>query len=240
MKTIKIIAAICAASLLLPSCLIFNISDSYLHAGNYSVGAGSTTVAVSQLDIDWVTGDVNIQYADQSDISWTETVTRGVTDCHTQMHYWVDGSTLRIHFCESGTWNTNGALRKDLTITLPKGYQFDQVEIDHVSGNISADVDARQMEIETVSGDIFICNLRPAEQIEVDAVSGNTTIQLPENVAFSADFSSISGNMTSEFALTMNNDSYTYSPYSREASICTQIEVSTVSGNLLLKKYVAQ
>ena len=77
------------------------------------------TQPVKHLDIQWVAGPVKLRYGTGEEVSSTEKANETLSKS-TAMHWWLDGDTLRLRFCESGRGQL-GHLEKTLTVTLPAG-----------------------------------------------------------------------------------------------------------------------
>lgn len=84
---------------------------------------------------------------------------------------------------------------------------------------------------EIVSGDIdFTSTIMPAE-IYVDGVSSRVNLKLPENSGFRVDYSTVSGEFSSNFATTAESKGkHTYG----DGKVL--IKVETISGNLIINK----
>jgi len=224
------------AALLMQSCCafshaIYQVSDSYSHAENYTSGNGYTDASVEALDIDYFSGLVDIAYTDESFASWTEEVIKGHADANTSVHCWLDGTTLRIHYCGSGHWDTGGPLLKKLTVRIPKNVILDRIDMESVSADLHADIDVRNVDYESVSGDILLTDLR-ADKIQVETVSGDALLYLPEDRGFKLDYSTVSGDLTSQIRLlSEGRGSYRY------GDGFTAIDIETVSGDLFLYPY---
>ena len=105
------------------------------------------------------------------------------------------------------------------------------VSVNNVSGSIQLSGEFARIDVGTVSGDTRLnCMILP-DKIEVDGVSGNVTISLPENAGFTASLDSVSGSISSDFPGTIGGDRVTVGDGS------ANFRCSTVSGNLKILKY---
>ena len=229
--------------------------DRYLDRTTYSSGgvnADSNEVIVSdeahvsaseiqKIKIDWVAGSVNLRVGTGSDIVFSETSYRSLTD-RQKMRYTVsDSGTLEIHFCEDlesiFNWFSLDANMpaKTLTMEVPASLmaQLEKLEVESVSANIDlsgvygtkvdlstvsgeircADIATQEVELSTTSGAI-ICENTTADAIEVDNVSGSIRVE-GEYKQVKAD--TVSGEI--KFAL---------------ASLPDSIKANSVSGNITL------
>ena len=150
----------------------------YEHPEKYTVGGAAFTDKVEQVEIHWLSGSVTVTGHKGNEIRFSETANRNLTN-DLSMHYWLDGSTLRIQFCRSGKWNLNG-LEKDLTLQLPERL-------------------LQSLTVDTVSARVNLEDLA-MEDLDVDTVSGSVTLCLPADADFTLDFDTVSGSFSSELA----------------------------------------
>ncbi|MGN0715114.1 MAG: DUF4097 family beta strand repeat-containing protein [Anaerovoracaceae bacterium] len=184
----------------------------YADAETYTVGGGSADAAVKNLEIEWLSGKVNVTVSESDSILLEETANKELPD-DLIMRWKQDGDTLRVKFCNVGTWQTNG-LEKELTVTIPKGLELDVLEIETVSADISApQIKADAVDCETVSGDVEIAvnrvNLLQAETVsgsiiataeefqetELDTTSGEIRLNLAR-VSGDCEIGTVSGHVT--------------------------------------------
>lgn len=76
----------------------------------------------------------------------------------------------------------------------------DNLKLDAVSGSADVSGTFREIDSDTVSGDIRIASKECPKSIETDAVSGDLTLILPEDSDFTADLDSVSGEIECDFA----------------------------------------
>lgn len=146
-------------------------SIDYEHPEKYTVGGAAFTDSVEQVEIHWLSGSVTVTGHKGNEIRFSETANRNLTN-DLRMHYWLDGSTLRIQFCRSGKWNLNG-LEKDLTLQLPERL-LDSLEVDTVSARADLRTLAvKEMELDSVSGAVRLRDCRVTDRAMVDTTSGS-------------------------------------------------------------------
>lgn len=208
-------AMLCACSIDLSDYDIeFGAYYRYENANKYTAGNGSAK-NVSEIDIDWISGDVTIEYSsDVSEVEFSESYEKDI-DSELKMRWWVDGETLKIKFAESNAKLT-GELRKTLTVEVP--YELAGISITTVSANITTEViTAEEAEFDTVSGNITtpMCFYK---EVEADSVSGDIHIQT--NADADIDIDTVSGYVT-------------------VLSGIKDLSVSTVSGNAEVYSYSA-
>ncbi len=103
----------------------------------------------------------------------------------------------------------------------------DTMEAETVSGDIHwTDATIRTVSAESVSGKINVAFKRIPSDIQMETVSGNMTLGLPENEGFKVEYDKVSGNFDCEFNVQINKDMATYK--NGEA----KIKFETVSGNM--------
>ena len=128
-----------------------------------------------------------------------------------QMHYWLDGSTLRIRYCESGYKTKISDAYKELRVEIPVGIS---VEIESDSAEIHiGEISAKEISVETVSGNVM-GDKWTCQNAEVNCVSGSVTLH--ELSANEATIESNSGKI--ELGLAKKGE----------------IELETISGDITL------
>lgn len=202
--------------------------DPSASAALISAGSGSVPMTgVSEIEIDWVAGSVQVKSGEGTDIVFTETSTGTLSDAQT-MRYRVKGNELSISFMES-TWSLKdlfsftdllGTPAKDLVVTVPAAMitqgQLAKLEINGVSADITLD-DAfgGETELKTVSGDIASYRAGGSE-LSAESTSGEVTLsdfavrKLDVEVVSSAvhvlgsakeaDFTTVTGDIDATFA----------------------------------------
>ncbi len=155
-------------------CACGSISYSYANASRYAAGGTVITGAVDSLEIDWIDGSVTVAYHKENTMEISETAKRNLSDAE-KLHWWLDGTTLRVKYARSETTIT-GNPQKKLTVTLPE----------------SADSPLKSVEIVTVSGSIR-CMPLYAETVKLSSVSGSINA---ECAADDLNASTVSGKIT--------------------------------------------
>lgn len=107
-----------------------------------------------------------------------------------------------------------------------------EVSATTVSGNVSFIGSAEDFEFETVSGDCSITALagRLPEDVQMDSVSGDLELTLPEDTGFTASLDSVSGDISTEFPTTVAHGDHTHGDGS------CRINADTVSGDIIIRK----
>jgi len=206
----------------------YDDAERYMAASEGSIDANR----VNEIHIEWVNGDILVQYGDQDQITWKETFRKGEANEKSSLHYYMDEDELNLAFCQAGNQalKGNSRLKKDLVVTLPQNWRLRELEIDNVNGTITSQVDANEISAESVNGDKFITT-NGSREISLDGVNGSSTIYLPATAAFRAEFDKVNGGFSSDFPVEKEGKTYTSgrAPY-------VDIEVEVVNGSLNIKK----
>ncbi|MGM9650709.1 MAG: DUF4097 family beta strand repeat-containing protein [Faecousia sp.] len=180
----------------------------------YTAGAAEVE-NVRQIEVDWVSGSVEIIPYDGQTVLLEETASAEL-EASQQLHWLLDGDTLKIHFAKSGARGLD-TVEKHLTIQVPGTLALTELSVETVSADVTVTgCTAQELSVDTTSGDLHIQDAG-GEELDLDTVSGNMT---GEELTFSkVDGESVSGEMALAFQ-------YGFCP--REA------EFDSVSGNVTL------
>ena len=199
-KMFALVIALCC--LLLTGCVsttsrsLFGDTFRYDHPERYTVGGASLTDSVKHLEIQWLTGCVEIQRGDGNRIEFEETADRKLSDDLT-LRWWLDGETLHIKFCNTGRWDI-GNLQKTLKVTLPHDQLLESAKITTVSADIEAPelytreinwsttsggmtaqlFDTEHIDVRTVSGTVDLNSYADAKEVEAVSTSGDISLDL--------------------------------------------------------------
>lgn len=105
----------------------------------------------------------------------------------------------------------------------------DIFDIENVSGNVEIMGIVNSLSADSVSGEVLLCTNQAPQSADISTVSGDIIFQLLESEGFCIDFDSVSGKVTSEFPLTINDGEQTYGNGSRDFNF------ETVSGNAYIE-----
>ena len=145
---------------------------SYADSKKYSVGSFTYRASdVEAVSVDYISGSLKIVQSASKTLEATETCSSNLSDAQS-MHWYLDGKTLRIKFCESGFSGT--IPEKTLVLQIPSGIDL---EIGVTSGEVTFDTDvyAKNVSVGATSGDVHVKNLT-AEEVEFGSTSGDTFI----------------------------------------------------------------
>lgn len=164
----------------------------YDNADSYAIGSGRTSDSIRNLEIDWISGNVEISYGKEDEIILEETSKDEITDELT-MRWLVEDGTLHIKFCKAGKINVNNC-DKTLKVTLPKNLKLEEAEIETVSADAKAsELNVKDVNFESVSGSVE-AGLYGVRSIDADSVSGDIEIIAPEGPEY-VDIETTSGSV---------------------------------------------
>lgn len=171
-KLLTMIMAVAMLSLFLCSCSIGSHMN-YDNADRYTVGDAEISDKVEEIAISWLDGSVKIEYHDKNTVAISETSAKTLTD-EISVHWWLDGSTLRIQYAASN-YSVPANLNKKLTITLPEALHLKGLTVSTTSGDIEiGTLSADQVATSSTSGDVKLqCS---AENISLSATSGDLDV----------------------------------------------------------------
>lgn len=154
------------------------LSDfSYADAENYSAGAAELSEAVEHIEIVWLAGNVTVAPHRSDTVSFSEESLKALTE-DTQLHYWLDGTTLHMKFCRSGKWQLDG-IEKDLTVLVPENLPLTGLTVKSMSADIHLDkLQAESANIDTGSGNVELTDCAVTDIVQVNTISGWVDAQL--------------------------------------------------------------
>lgn len=245
------------------------------NSGNHVLPSG-TEITVSadeirDLNIEWVAGTIEIRPDDVENITFSETE---VSDSKYALVWKQKGSDLSIQFCKDSTIDfsfgitVNNVVEKDLTITVPRDWICDSLDIDAASTNLivsdltirevdfdgasstyefencivdsfdmdgaSCDMDFSgtlyELDFDGASGSIRAVLNNIPSRIDMDGMSSDLDITLPENAGFTVSMSAMSSDFSSDFETVSKNGNY----------VCgdgrCRINVDAMSGDVTIRK----
>ena len=164
----------------------------YANADKYTVGDTTVTSPVENLDIDWTSGPVNIEYHAGSGISVSETANKTLSE-DDRLRWWLDGTTLRIRYAKSGI-RFSFNLEKKLTVSLPEGTVLKQADIGTTSGDLFIPaLAADDIRLNSTSGSIDA--VTTTLKLYASSTSGNVKVRQDGDIG-AVDLSSTSGSVS--------------------------------------------
>lgn len=149
----------------------YNNHSKYIESSSFSLDS-----EITELNISWVNGNINILQSKDAKITVHE---ENFGDF--PMYYYLNGTVLNIEYVKHGTRNDDiNDLEKDLNIVLPNSSNM-TLDIDLINGNCELDSDDslqasayKSIEIELVNGNInFNSLVYSMNDIKIDYVNGN-------------------------------------------------------------------
>ena len=184
-----------------------------VYSGDYIIGGGSVTEPINAVEVDWISGkvDISVYDGDTTEISENE-----ISDEDYKLRYRVENGRLTVHSEKSGfSFGIIKRPKKELTIKIPRTY----------AENL------KTLKINSTSADININGLTVSETAETDTVSGKFTA---ENLtAASLECDTVSGDIKISGAIErFDLDSTSGSAELITAIPLKRLETDTVSGNV--------
>ena len=124
------------AFLMLAGCGGGTLSDN--KAEQYTAGDGTVTEPIKNLEIQWVSGSVEICQGTEDQVTFRETADRVLSDDFV-MGWRLEGETLYIDFCAANSW-TLDIPDKALTVTLPQDLVLESVQVTTTSAGKASPV----------------------------------------------------------------------------------------------------
>ena len=149
---------------------------------------------MKKLDIDWLSGSVSV-VAGNGDSVLIREAAGGKIDKDMRVHWWLDGTTLRVKFCASGLKPRIYHGKKDLTVTVPETLSLSAISVDSASAEVSvlgASMD--ELSVDTASGAIRVDTDCGLESLRTDSASGEQDIKVRS--AVSAELDAASGKIS--------------------------------------------
>lgn len=212
-----------------------HVSSSFLyeHADQYVAGGATLTETIKDIDIHWVSGEVEIKYHTGDAVMFSEEANRTLSE-GTTLHHWLEGSTLHIQFAKSGRWDVVG-LRKTLTVWVPEWLVLESLAVEAVSADVFAvGIAANCAQMDTISGDVVVEDAKISQKLNVNTTSGEVEARI--GALHTLRLNTVSGDV----AVTAEKvDSFAFDSVSGEvvltvASAPQVVEGDTVSGNVVL------
>ena len=239
-KTFLIMLILAVGAVLLSGCRIsvhlpIGLSSYYYdNVEKYIVGGAGITDTVERVEIQWLNGNVKVATHKENIVRFSEEANRTLTNDNS-VHYWLDGTTLRIQFCGSGKRDLSG-LKKDLTVLLPEELMLKELEINGVSAEIEVNsIRAEELSLNTVSGDLEVTGCTITESADFDTTSGAVTADVL-GVLRELCVSTVSGkaSVTAQRIDTVDMDSTSGALLLSAEETPDRIDMSTVSGAVML------
>lgn len=199
MKRIAFVMAVMASVLLAACGENTKIDIKYDHPELYSVGDATLSQPISGISVDWVCGNVDIRYTDDSAVRIYEEIQKGflpLTDS-LRMYYLVDeDGELEIRFCGPYKYRYGDMknLRKHLNIEVPRGMELKDIEIDGLeTGVVIENVVSRELTVDGVKINVnaYYPDALP-DEIDIDGLQCLLALHVvPETAGLSIEMSGL-------------------------------------------------
>ena len=217
----------------------FVANTSYTYSNSSKYKAGNAEIdgdKVSDLEIDWLDGNIKVEVYDGNKVQLSEVSSRSLKE-NEKLHYYNDHGTLRVEYKKSERRLFSLGIKranKELTVRLPESTakKLGLLNIDTISSDTEvSDITTEHIRLDSTSGN-FILNDCTAEKLIMSSTSGNLK---GENLIVSdkinADTTSGNATLKGDFGHvefdTVSGELYV------ESSICPEkIRTDTVSGDV--------
>ena len=108
--------------------------------------------------------------------------------------------------------------------------QIEKLDMDTASGDVEFTGTLESLDFDAMSARFTGTFQNIPNRIDIDTMSGDLDISLPDNCGFTLSLDALSGDFTSDFATTMNGETYRYGD-----GQC-RINVSAMSGDVTIRK----
>lgn len=193
---------------------------------SYTMGGAELSAdGIEGISIEWIDGNVDIEYYDGDKIVFSE----DKASDNKEMCYKIDDETLCIaEYMNNVKKGISNMQSKDLSIKLPRDFVADKLELEIVSATVNADeLNARKIDVETVSDTANLTFASQPQMVDVESVSGDINLNMPSDfTGYTVSKESVSGS----FRANDFNNSLQF------GDGATKIDFESVSGDLVINK----
>lgn len=234
----------------------FEIDDStlYANADQYSAGNAEIKDKVEKLEIEWVSGSVDVVTSKEDAVSIFEEAADVISN-DMRVHWWLEGTTLHIKYSAANSFfhiSFSGRnIPKALTVSLPAYFDLSAVSVDTASADVTisgikADIfnaatasgkvnftgEARKIDIDTASGDITLNNSGEASSIDVDSSSGKQDLTVSHVEKAELESSSGAINITAASVTDIGIDTASGDVTCNMRKVPEKCDIETASGKV--------
>jgi len=208
------------------------LSGSYDEDGSYSVPVDQ----ISNITIDWITGEIEVNVYDGNDIKITEYAQRELKD-EEVLHQFIKNDTLEIRYTEKNQFYNLPSKKLVVNIPLALAKELGDVKFESISADIYIqNIQASLVQVSTTSGKTTMGEVI-ASQINYSSISGsailtNVTADTINHNASSGELSVIDGKIQSVLASTISG------PINITGSLISLLDADTTSGTVTLESSV--
>lgn len=208
---------------------------SYADSEHYLVGGNSIAAEkVSQIEVNWVSGEVEIVPYEGSEVVFREQSSRSLSTDDMMRFYLRDGKLI-IQFCAPRTgfriFSHTPSKRLEMKVPYALASALSELKVSAISAPITIQgVSGADMEVNNVSGAIRVSNL-DCRELELDTVSGGISGQNLQASKMSMDV--VSGSIDVSGAFDDVEASSVSGSVSLRSSVCPErIDMNSVSGSV--------
>lgn len=205
MKTYHLIILLLAATLLAACTDNAKVNLNYEHPERYNIGNATIAQPVKSIDIDWLCGEIDIRYSDNTELRIYEETPDSLpalTDS-LRMRYYVDEEgELDIQFCSAGKFKYGDLTKmsKHLYIDVPAGMHFDGIDIDGVQSNVRIkEVSSRELNVDGVKINVnaYYPDTLP-DEIDLDGVNCLLALHVQPTAGLTIEMSGVRADLVCE------------------------------------------
>jgi|GEM_PF-3256137 len=187
---------------------VFDESDkknrSAVNIENYNIGnAEMEADGIDDIDIEWASGKVTVVQGTDDKITLTETCTDELDD-ESAMYWYVENNRLYVFF-NIGNPAFNFSESKELTVSLPEGFNGKKLlvsgasadiyvaplsvlrtDISSGSGDAICEAVSKEMYLSTTSGEVSVNCSAPIDKLDVSTASGSINVNVGDVREFDA------------------------------------------------------
>ena len=168
----------------------------YDNAEKYVAGDQVITDKIDTIDIDYMSGNVHLTTAGTSGELTVKETTKAQIEDSLKVHTRVDGSTLYVRYCASGSGTRPNDIGKQLEIQIPSANELKNLKIHLASGDVTAEgIVSEIVDIDTASGNIT-ADINKAKTVNIDPSSGDTILKAGSIEKLNYDAASGDGTFT--------------------------------------------
>ncbi len=141
----------------------------------FSVGNGSAKEKITEISIDWLTGNVTVLPAEGDEIVITEDYDG--EDSGLRLRWKIENGKLTVKYCKSQRFGSVKMSDKKLTVAIPAAMleTMGEVDISTVDGEIIYTGDADELDLDVVNGDLTVTG--NIGELNVDSVNAKITFK---------------------------------------------------------------
>lgn len=195
---------------------------------NIKGSRGSADTMIDYVDIEWIMGEVEVQYGDVEQVCWEETYIKGSPNEDNVLCYSVEDNRLNLAFCadSDGSRKKNNCV-KQLQVTLPRDTEYRKIKVENINGNIAISSHSTEILAETVNGNATVHTFAHAQKVSMESVNGALSLYLPDTASFVAEVDKLNGSVNIDFPNTKHHNEYTVgtAPY-------IEVDMETINGKI--------